>query len=109
MDLTTTLNATIVSYSDKTKFRKLKHLTDDDIASQALVFFLAGFDTISTALCFGSYELAINPEVQSKLRDEILRTRSANNGQLTYESLLGMKYMDKVFSGKLNWVLQHLL
>lgn len=85
---------------DKYKPKKLKHLTDADIASQALVFFFAGFDTISTALCFGSYELALNPDVQSKLREEIKETQAANNGQLSYESLLKMKYMDQVFSGK---------
>jgi len=85
----------------------MKQLTNDDITSQALIFFLAGFDTISTALCFGSYELALNPDVQSKLREEIKETQAANNGQLSYESLLKMKYMDQVFSGKLYELLRN--
>lgn len=60
-------------------------------------------ETISTALAFGSYELAINPEVQRKLREEIQKTHSANEMKVTYESLLGMKYMDQVFTGYNLW------
>jgi len=83
---------------DKTKFKQLKRLTNDEITSQALIFFFAGFDTISTALCFGSHELALSKDVQEKLREEIRETHKENKGQLTYESLLKMKYMDMVFS-----------
>lgn len=56
-------------------------------------------ETTSTALAFGTYELAINPEIQQKLRKEIQMTHSANDRKVTYESLLGMKYMDQVFTG----------
>nr|WDY85986.1 cytochrome P450 9Z214 [Pagiophloeus tsushimanus] len=83
---------------DKYKFKQLKQLSNDDITSQALIFFFAGFDTISTGLCFGSYELALNKEVQDKLRKEILDTQKATNGKLSYEVLLKMKYMDMVFT-----------
>lgn len=37
-----------------------KSLTNEDIASQAFVFFFAGFDTISSTMCFASYELAVD-------------------------------------------------
>lgn len=63
------------------------------------MFFFAGFDAISTALCFGSYELAINKDVQHKLREEVLENHNYNNGILTYETLLKMRYMDMVVSG----------
>nr|WIT94145.1 cytochrome P450 monooxygenase CYP9Z215 [Euwallacea interjectus] len=86
------------TYLDKPKFKQLKYLTDDDITSQALIFFFAGFETISTALCFGSYELAVNRDIQAKLREEILQTHKEHNGVISYESLFKMKYLDKVFS-----------
>ncbi|KAL1509590.1 hypothetical protein ABEB36_004301 [Hypothenemus hampei] len=86
------------TYFDKYKFKQTKYLSDDDITAQALIFFFAGFDTISTALCYGSHELAMHKNIQDKLREEIRQTHKLNNGKLTYENLLKMKYMDMVFS-----------
>ncbi|XP_050298451.1 uncharacterized protein LOC126737565 [Anthonomus grandis grandis] len=83
---------------DISKFKQIKGLTDDEITSQALIFFFAGFDTISTALSFGTYELAFNSEVQENLREEILETHKDNNGKLTYDILQKMKYLDMVVS-----------
>ncbi|KAH0999851.1 hypothetical protein HUJ04_005341, partial [Dendroctonus ponderosae] len=74
------------------------NLTDADIAAQAMVFCLGGFDTISNAMSVGSYELAVNKEIQNKLRSEIVETHRLNGGKVTYDSLLKMKYMDKVIS-----------
>lgn len=83
----------------------MKQLTNDDITSQALIFFLAGFDTISTGLSFGLYEIAVNPDVQNRLRKEIQEAHKANNGKLSYDSLLKLKYLDNVFSGKITLLL----
>ncbi|KAJ3645291.1 hypothetical protein Zmor_022957 [Zophobas morio] len=79
------------------KNTKIK-ITDQDIASQALSFFFAGFDSVSALMCFMSYELALNPDVQTRLIQEVDETVDACKGKLTYESLLGMKYMDMVVS-----------
>ncbi|KAL1509505.1 hypothetical protein ABEB36_004224 [Hypothenemus hampei] len=86
------------AYFDKVKFKQAKYLTDDDITSQALVFFFAGFETVSTALCYGAHELAMNKNIQDRLREEIHKTHKLNDGKLTYDALLNMKYMDMVFS-----------
>lgn len=40
------------------------------------------------------YELAINPKVQSKLREEICSGLEKNNGKLNYDLLCGFKYLD---------------
>lgn len=73
-------------------------LTNDHIIGQALLFFVAGFNTVSTASSFMAYELAVNPDIQKKLQNEI---DSANvEGLITYEKLLSMKYLDQVVSGK---------
>lgn len=42
------------------------------------------------------YELALNPDIQTKLRDEISSGLSKNNGKLTYDLLFGFKYLDMV-------------
>lgn len=70
---------------------------DDDLAAQCFIFFLAGFDTVATAMSFMAHELAINPDVQQKLYDEIVENESDLNGlSVTYEKLQNMKYMDQV-------------
>jgi cytochrome P450 family 9 len=72
---------------------------DDDITAQAVLFFLAGFDTASTLLCFATHQLATNPDIQSRLQDEIDQTLKEDGGKLTYEAVHGMKYLDMVVSG----------
>ncbi|PNF23399.1 Cytochrome P450 9e2 [Cryptotermes secundus] len=71
---------------------------DDDITAQAFLFFLAGFDTASTLLCFASHLLAMHPDIQSRLQDEIDQTLKEDGGKLTYEAVHGMKYLDMVVS-----------
>ena len=46
-------------------------LDNEDIQAQTLVFLLAGYETSSTTLGFLCYHLAVNTDVQDKLRDEI--------------------------------------
>ncbi|KAK4873607.1 hypothetical protein RN001_012967 [Aquatica leii] len=85
----------------KQKF-KYSDISDDDLIAQAIVFFLAGFDTSSTALSFCIYELAVNPDVQEKLRNEIDQVLSSNTTDfVSYEDLLSMKYLDMVVTESL--------
>lgn len=46
------------------------------------------------------YELAKHPECQQKLREEINDVLEKNNGQLSYEALQGMAYLDACISGE---------
>ncbi|XP_074040534.1 cytochrome P450 9e2-like isoform X2 [Leptinotarsa decemlineata] len=80
---------------------KMKEITNMDITAQALIFFFAGFDAVSALMCFMSYELAVNPDIQAKLRKEIEDTLSGCGKEITYEALLKMKYMDMVMSESL--------
>lgn len=77
----------------------VEKITNHDIAAQALVFFFAGFDSVASLMSFMSYELAIHPEVQSRLREEINETFQETNGNVTYEALLKMNYLDMVING----------
>ncbi|KAL1488615.1 hypothetical protein ABEB36_014418 [Hypothenemus hampei] len=74
----------------------VNEITDQDITAQALIFFFAGFDSVSSLMTFMAYELAINPEVQEKLRKEILETNEKCSGNISYEEITTMKYMDMV-------------
>ncbi|KAJ3645265.1 hypothetical protein Zmor_022934 [Zophobas morio] len=78
-----------------------REITDQDIASQALIFFFAGFDTVSSLMSLMSYELAVNPDVQDKLVQEVDDTLETCGGKISYEGLLGMKYLDMVVSESL--------
>ncbi|ETN64345.1 cytochrome P450 9b2 [Anopheles darlingi] len=81
---------------------KVTPMTEMEMIAQCLIFFLAGFDTVSTCLTFLAHELTVNPDVQRKLYEEILETKnSLNGGQLTYDAVNKMRYMDMVVSESL--------
>ncbi|GAB0094367.1 hypothetical protein DMENIID0001_096570 [Sergentomyia squamirostris] len=71
-----------------------KRMTINEIAAQAHVFFLAGFETTSTLMSFCLYLLAKNPVAQQKLQSEIDQVLEGYNGQLSYEATTEMKYLD---------------
>ncbi|RZC34666.1 cytochrome P450 6a14 [Asbolus verrucosus] len=75
-----------------------KALTINELAAQAFVFFLAGFETSSTTMTFALYELATNPHIQDKLRQEINSVLARHNDKLTYDGMMEMTYMDKVIN-----------
>lgn len=75
-------------------------ITDEDIAAQAMIFFLGGFETVSTALSFTIYELALNQDVQRRLQEEIDVMWEEQNGKITFEVISQMKYLDMVVSGR---------
>lgn len=68
----------------------------DEMTAQAFVFFLGGFESVSTMMCFLVHELAANPDVQDKLRAEIEQVLEKNDGKPTYEAINSMKYLDAV-------------
>ena len=74
-------------------------ITMDVIAAQAFVFYAAGFETSSTIMTFCLYELVLNPDIQTRLREEIDAAFSEPNAEITYEAINGMEYLDKVING----------
>ncbi|XP_061390038.1 probable cytochrome P450 9f2 [Musca vetustissima] len=71
--------------------------TDVDIVGQCFLFFFAGFETSAALTCLTSHELMENPDVQEKLYEEIQEVEQQLEGkQLSYEALMGMRYMDMV-------------
>lgn len=76
-------------------------LTEEEMVAQVLIFFFAGFETISTAATYFCYELAVNPDIQDKLRKEIDEANREHNGKLSYDVLKKMKYLDMCLSESL--------
>uniref|UniRef100_A0A8C9YMG8 Thromboxane-A synthase n=1 Tax=Sander lucioperca TaxID=283035 RepID=A0A8C9YMG8_SANLU len=48
-----------------------KMMTEDEVVGQAFVFLLAGYETSSNTLAFTCYLLAIHPECQCKVQEEV--------------------------------------
>jgi cytochrome P450 family 6 len=50
-------------------------------------------------MTFTLYELALNQHVQNKLREEIKTILDKKSGDLTYEAINEMKYLQMVIDG----------
>ena len=74
----------------------------EQIAAQVFIFFIAGFETSSSNTSYALFELAQNPKVQQKLRAEIEKVLQRHDGELSYEAMMEMKYLDQVITGM--WV-----
>ncbi|XP_003704415.1 cytochrome P450 6B1 [Megachile rotundata] len=71
--------------------------TEQLLATQGFVFFLAGFENTSLTISHALYELAQNHEIQDKLRAEIQEDYAENGETLTYDRIRDLKYLDMVF------------
>lgn len=68
--------------------------------AQAFVFFFAGFETSSATIAYALYELAINPDIQEKVDEEIDELLNSMDG-CSYENCVNnTKYLDMVVYGK---------
>jgi len=75
-------------------------LSINSLAAQCFVFFVAGYETSSTTMMFCLYELSLHQDIQDRVRKEIDVVLQKHDGKLTYEGIQEMEYLDKVVSGK---------
>jgi cytochrome P450 len=75
-------------------------LTEEEIFAQMRTILLAGHETSATSLCWVLLELAKNPDVQAKLRDEIRATEQAiaarGASDISANDLENMPYLNAV-------------
>ncbi|KAF5288533.1 hypothetical protein FQA39_LY15401 [Lamprigera yunnana] len=82
------------------KIDGMNTLSDEDITAQALIFLFAGFDTVSTAICYLAYDLATHPEIQQELYREITEALE-KSPKISYETLNTLEYLNCVLSESL--------
>ena len=73
-------------------------LTDGEIVAQCVAFLLGGHETSMITLSTVSYLLALNEDIQEKLRNEIRQKIEKVPGTSLYEISHGIEYLDCVIS-----------
>ena len=69
--------------------------TEKMLVSNAFLLFLAALDTTSATLTFCMFYLLKYPDIQEKLRDEIMEVMG-DDEEVTFDHIQSLKYMDKV-------------
>ncbi|KAI4501278.1 hypothetical protein M0802_003651 [Mischocyttarus mexicanus] len=72
-----------------------------DIVAQAFSFFFSGFDGIANSMCFTCHEICVNPDIQKRLQKDIDKIIEDTNGNLTYETINSLHYLDAVINESL--------
>lgn len=75
-----------------------RELNIEDMTAQAFIFFFGGFESSATVMSFAAHEIATNPDVQAKLRQEIDEVLKESNGDVTYEAINQLKYLNAVIN-----------
>ncbi|XP_049524894.1 cytochrome P450 3A24-like isoform X1 [Dermacentor silvarum] len=73
-------------------------LTEIEAMAQCVLFFLAGQETTSTTIAFTAYLLALNPNVQEKLRKEVDECIAKNGPEPSFDTISKLKYLHCVVS-----------
>jgi hypothetical protein len=77
--------------------RKVHYMTDDEVASNAALFFDAGYETTSTLLGFLAHVLINNERVQDRIREEI-NEHFHNESSIDYCVLQNLPFLDSVIN-----------
>jgi cytochrome P450 len=74
-----------------------KYMTEDEILSNCWLFYTAGYESTANTLSFAAHELALNPEKQDKLYEEVMSFIDSD-GEISYDVLTKMPFLDAVIS-----------
>lgn len=70
----------------------------DLLVAQASIFFTAGFESSSATMSFALYELARNPEIQEKVREEIRQLLGVSGENISLKDIDSLEYMQMVIN-----------
>lgn len=105
MDLLLQLKNRGTLENDSKEKGKSVTLTIEEIASQSMLFYAAGFETSSTTMNFALFELAQNQDIQEKARKEINTVLERHGGTITYEAMMEMPYLANVIDGTVSTIM----
>ena len=80
------------------KKSKKNQLTDDEIAANSILFFAAGYETTGSLLTYSAYALAMNPQAQEKLHQEVVAKCVNSETGFDYDTISSLKYLDAFIS-----------
>lgn len=96
-DFPESASETVSSYTKEedgmVKPKWTKEEVDEIVAAQSTVFLLAGFDTTASTLACCCFNLAIHPEIQQQLFDDIT-AQIQKHGDISHEMIQELPYLD---------------
>jgi cytochrome P450 family 6 len=66
----------------------------EEIASNVFLFFVAASESTSSTVAYTIYELSRSEELLARAQQDVNRTLEEHHGELTYESIMEMKFID---------------
>lgn len=82
--------------------RRVHKMSSDEIVSNSMLFFDAGYETTSTLLTFLAHVLVSYPDVQTRVRRELIESL-AGEDTIGYNALTGLPYLDAVINETLRF------
>ncbi|GBM33960.1 Cytochrome P450 3A24 [Araneus ventricosus] len=73
-----------------------KGLTHDEMLSQSVTFFIAGYDATTSLISHISYRLAMHQNYQDMVVEELKRALNNHNGEMCYDALSEMKFLNAI-------------
>ncbi|KAF2883647.1 hypothetical protein ILUMI_22519 [Ignelater luminosus] len=71
-------------------------MTLNEMAAEAFAFYVGGFETSSSTMTFAFIEMALNQDVQQRARENVREVLDRHNGEISYEALQEMTYVQQV-------------
>lgn len=66
----------------------------EQIAGQVFIFYIAGNETSTSTIAYTLYELSQDDNLMLRAQEDIDRALKKHNGELTYESVMEMQFID---------------
>ncbi|KAI0628826.1 cytochrome P450 [Trametes polyzona] len=88
-----------VLLKENMKASEYDRFSDEEVVAQVSTLVLAAMDTTSNALARILHQLAMHPDVQQKLREELIQAREDGSGSLRdleYDEVMDLPYLDAV-------------
>ena len=77
--------------------KKTKSVDEDVVVATSMILMMAGYDTTATLLSYTCYALSKNPEVQTKLQEEVDEAFAGAEDEFPdYSVIQGLPYLDMV-------------